>query len=57
MSVPQRVGRITINERGEIIGSSVEHLRDGDLVRIEDRDGNLLYTSRFSWRKFQESFR
>lgn len=50
----KREGRITIDESGRIIGSSVEHIRPGDPVRIEDRDGNVLYRSKFDPEKYKK---
>jgi len=51
------MGRITVNEEGGIIGSSVEHLGPGDTVIIEDRYGNELYRAKFDPKKYQEGLK
>jgi len=47
----ERKGRITLNEEGERIGSSIEHLRPGDTLIVEDRYGNELYRTKFDPKK------
>jgi len=51
----KRIGRITVDENRRIIGSSVEHLRPGDTVIIEDRHGRELYRGKFDPKRFRES--
>ena len=51
----KRIGRITVDEAGNIIGSSIEHIRPGDTVIIEDREGRELYRGKFDPKRFRES--